>query len=77
LEEDKGLYEYQVEFNPPVDAKSDRIVLLNQHKDLFPAKTFDGTLLCVPKMLPQNVIIKKIYNVKQFLITIVKKKKTY
>ncbi|XP_022171132.1 piwi-like protein Ago3 [Myzus persicae] len=55
LEEDKGIYEYRVDFNPPVDAKSARFFLVNEHRDLFPVKTFDGTLLYVPKMLPQNV----------------------
>jgi len=57
LEEDKGLYEYRVDFNPPIDAKFARFFLMNQHKDLFPVKIFDGTLLYVPKKLPQNVII--------------------
>jgi len=57
LEEDKGIYEYRVDFNPPVDAKSARFFLVNEHRDLFPVKTFDGTLLYIPKMLPQNVII--------------------
>jgi len=69
LEEDKGIYEYRVDFHPPVDAKSARFFLLNEHKYLFPVKTFDGTSLYVPKMLPQNVSIKQIYNLKQILIT--------
>lgn len=56
VEENKGIYEYRVEFDPPVDAKSARFFLVNQHRELFPVKTFDGTLLYVPTMLPQNVI---------------------
>jgi len=57
LEEDKGIYEYRVDFHPEVDAKSARFFLVNSHKDLFPVKTFDGTSLYIPTMLPQNVII--------------------
>ncbi|XP_022162768.1 piwi-like protein Ago3 [Myzus persicae] len=55
LQEDKGMYEYRVDFNPPIDDKSARVFLINEHKDLLPVRIFDGTLLYVPKMLPQNV----------------------
>jgi hypothetical protein len=57
LEENKGIYEYRVDFNPPVDVKSARFFLLNQHREMYPVKTFDGTLLYVPTKLPQDVII--------------------
>lgn len=57
LEENKGIYEYRVDFDPPVDAKAARFFLLNGHRDLFPVKTFDGTSLYIPSMLPQNVVI--------------------
>jgi hypothetical protein len=64
LEEDKGIYEYRVDFHPPVDAKSARFFLVNEHRDKFPVKTFDGTLLYLPKLLPDKVIIIKICNLK-------------
>jgi len=57
LEENKGIYEYRVDFDPPVDVKAARFSLLNGHRSMFPVKTFDGTLLYLPTMLPQNVII--------------------
>lgn len=58
LEANKGIYEYRVDFDPPIDARAARFFLLNCHRDLFPVKTFDGTLLYIPTMLPQNVVIK-------------------
>jgi len=60
MEENKGIYEYRVDFNPLVDAKSVRFYLLNEHRDLFPVKTFDGTSLYIPMKLPNNVIISVI-----------------
>lgn len=57
LEQDKGIYEYRVDYNPPIDAKSVRFMLLNGYRDMFPVKTFDGTLLYIPQKLPQNVIV--------------------
>lgn len=56
-EENKGIYEYRVDFDPPIDAKSARFFLLNCHRDKLPVKTFDGTLLYIPTKLPENVII--------------------
>jgi len=59
LEEDKGILdEYRHDFNPPVDVKPARFSLVYEHNNVFPIFIFDGTLLYVPKMLPQNVIIK-------------------
>lgn len=57
LEENKGIYEYRVDYDPPVDAKSARFFLLNQHRDILPVKNFDGTLLYLPSMLPNDVTI--------------------
>jgi len=56
MEENKGIYEYRVDFDPPIDAKSIKFFLLNEHRDMFPVKTFDGSLLYTPTMLPENVI---------------------
>ncbi|XP_015367176.1 PREDICTED: protein argonaute-3-like [Diuraphis noxia] len=77
LEEDKGIYEYRVDFNPPVDAKSARFFLLNEHKDLFPVKTFDGTVLYIPKMLPQNVttLVGRLRDESEVTLTITFKRK--
>ncbi|KAL4105103.1 hypothetical protein QTP88_020376 [Uroleucon formosanum] len=77
LEEDKGIYEYRVDFNPPIDAKSARFFLVNGHRDLFPVKTFDGTLLYVPKMLPQNVttLVGKLKDESKVTLTITFKRK--
>lgn len=57
LEQDKGFYKYVVDYKPPIDAKPLRFKLLNGHRDKFPVKMFDGTLLYIPKKLPQDVII--------------------
>lgn len=57
FEEDKGIYQYIVVFDPPIDSKSAKFHLLNQHKEKFPAKTFDGTSLYIPTMLEKDVII--------------------
>lgn len=61
LEENKGIYEYRVDFDPPVDAKNARFFLINQHREKLPVRTFDGTLLYMPTLLPQNVIIKFLF----------------
>lgn len=57
LKENKGLYTYGVQFDPPIDSKSIKFYLLNQHQTLFPIKTFDGMHLYLPNMLPQKVNI--------------------
>ncbi|XP_029345981.1 piwi-like protein 2 [Acyrthosiphon pisum] len=72
LEEDKGIYAYRVDFNPPVDAKRARFLLVNQHRDLLPIRIFDGTLLYIPKMLPQNVtkLVGKLIDESEVTLTI-------
>ncbi|XP_050528913.1 protein argonaute-3-like [Daktulosphaira vitifoliae] len=76
LEENKGIYEYRVDYDPPVDARQARFALLNQHKDLFPVKTFDGTALYIPSQLPQDetILISKLDS--EFKLTITFKRKT-
>lgn len=56
IEEDKGIFKYYVDFDPPIDVKSTKYYLLNQHHEKFPVKAFDGTILYVPTKLLQNVI---------------------
>ncbi|XP_026821095.1 piwi-like protein Ago3 isoform X2 [Rhopalosiphum maidis] len=77
LEEDKGIYEYRVDFHPPVDAKSARFFLVNEHRDKFPVKTFDGTLLYLPKMLPDKVttLVGKLRDESEVTLTISFKRK--
>lgn len=77
LEEDKGIYEYRVDFYPPVDAKSARFFLVNQQRDTFPVKTFDGTLLYIPKMLPEKVtkLVGKLKDESEVTMTITFKRK--
>lgn len=53
-EPDKGVFEYEVRFNPPVVTMGLRYKLLNQMKDVIgPAKTFDGVTLYLPIKLEQ------------------------
>lgn len=57
IDENRGIFLYNVSFDPPIDSKSTRFNLLRVHQELFPVKTFDGDLLYIPTKLPQNVII--------------------
>ncbi|XP_046683937.1 piwi-like protein Ago3 [Homalodisca vitripennis] len=55
LKEGRGIYEYEVRFNPPVD---DRIycekLLFVQHRDLFGRnRTFDGVTMYLPRKLDE------------------------
>ena len=53
---DKGVFEYEVRFEPQMDSKDFRFKLLNQHQStLGPAKTFDGVTLYLPFTLPSQV----------------------
>lgn len=52
----KGIYEYEVRFEPSVDSKAIRFQLLNQHRDIIgAAKTFDGVTLYLPYQFENNV----------------------
>lgn len=52
----KGVFEYEVRFEPSIHASSLRHHLLNQHKDIIGnTKTFDGTILYLPIRLPDVV----------------------
>lgn len=52
----KGIYEYEVRFDPFVDSKEIRFQLLNQHRDVLgPAKTFDGVTLYLPYQFDHDV----------------------
>ncbi|XP_068617933.1 piwi-like protein Ago3 [Battus philenor] len=52
--EENNVFEYEVKFEPEQDYKHLRFKLLNEHSKYFKEKTFDGTTLYVPHMLPEN-----------------------
>jgi len=52
LEKDKGVFEYEVRFNPRTDNRDQRFRLLNQQREVIGGvKVFDGTKLYLPQML--------------------------
>ena len=58
VDPDKGVFEYEVCFEPEIDSKDFRFKLLNQHKDVLGlARTFDGVTLYLPFLLPNSVCI--------------------
>ena len=53
---DWHLYQYHVDFNPPVESKRMRIALLCSHEDLIgKTKAFDGMVLFLPIKLQNQV----------------------
>lgn len=58
LQPNRGLFEYEVIFNPQVDDKILREnMIFGQHKDLFgrTRRTFDGVTLYLPHRAPDEV----------------------
>jgi aubergine-like protein len=56
LEPGKGVYEYEVHFEPEVESRQMRNKLLSKHvKELGEAKTFDGVTLYLPVKLQEEV----------------------
>ncbi|KOB79272.1 Argonaute Ast1 variant [Operophtera brumata] len=53
---EKCVFEYEVRFEPTQDYKHLRFKLLNEHAHYFENKTFDGTTLYVPHMLPDEAL---------------------
>lgn len=52
----KGIFEYEVRFEPVIDSKDIRFQLLNQHREVLgSAKTFDGVTLYLPYQFDNNV----------------------
>jgi aubergine-like protein len=50
------LYQYHVDFMPPIDSRRMRIALMRNHDQLFPLnKAFDGTTLYSLTRLPNEV----------------------
>jgi len=56
LAEDRGMWEYEVRFSPPVDSVDERHKLMRQHREVLgPTKTFDGICLYLPERLAEDV----------------------
>lgn len=56
IDPDKGIFEYEVRFDPSIDGRDMRVKLLNQHKEtLGPSRTFDGVTLYLPHQMPDRV----------------------
>lgn len=56
----KGVFEYEVRFNPQVDSIGSRSKYLTQHKEtLGVARTFDGVTLFLPKELSTFNLVAK------------------
>ncbi len=52
VDKGKGLFEYEVRFDPPVDAREQRYRLINSLKHVTgPAKSYDGAKLMLPTKL--------------------------
>lgn len=62
------LYQYVVDFNPPIDSKKMKGALLASHQNLIgDVRAFDGSVLFLPRRLPDNVsIVRK--NNSQYLV---------
>lgn len=57
-ENDKGVFEYEVRFEPAAHANQLRFNLLSQQKPVIgETKTFDGVKLCLPIQLPDRVTL--------------------
>ncbi|CAG0893792.1 unnamed protein product [Darwinula stevensoni] len=55
VQADKGVFEYTVAFNPPIDSRDLRFRMLAQKVDVIgPVRNFDGVKLYLPIRLPQK-----------------------
>ncbi|XP_015176453.1 PREDICTED: piwi-like protein 1 [Polistes dominula] len=58
LEPGRGIYQYEVKFNPDIDSIALRRKLVNQHaRKLGKALNFDGSLLYLPQKLSEEKIV--------------------
>ncbi|KAM6944761.1 piwi-like protein 1 [Lycodopsis pacificus] len=67
------LYQYHVDFDPPMEARRLRTALLFQHEEtLGSARTFDGALLFLPRRLPnkETVLYSETRNGEKVQITV-------
>ena len=58
IEQNKGIYEYEVRCEPSIDSRDLIFKVVGQHREILgPAKTFDGVTLYLPFQFPNNVTI--------------------
>lgn len=56
IEPDRGIFEYEVRYEPNIHCQNLRTKLLNaQSASLGETRTFDGTLLCLPHKLNERI----------------------
>jgi len=56
------VYQYHVDFRPPVDSKGMRFRFMHEHADVIGnVKAFDGSILFLPIKLPQQVRGYRLY----------------
>ncbi|TNN69054.1 Piwi-like protein 1 [Liparis tanakae] len=67
------LYQYHVDFNPPMEARRLRYALLYQHEEVLgSARSFDGAMLFLPLKLPdkETVLLSETKNGEKVRITV-------
>ena len=56
VDESKGIYQYRVQFSPPVDSRNRRFALIRQLGHIIgKARAYDGELLKIPYKLQEKV----------------------
>ncbi|XP_066444447.1 piwi-like protein 1 [Eleutherodactylus coqui] len=66
-----ALYQYHVDYNPPMEAMRLRLALLYQHEETIgKARAFDGTVLFLPKRIPKTEVISQTRNGETVKVTI-------
>lgn len=56
VDDNKGVFEYELRFTPSIHDVRLRFQLLMQHKSVIgETKTFDGNILCLPIRLPDKI----------------------
>lgn len=56
VEKGKGLFQYDVQYDPPVESRSLKFGILNSVKNVIgETRLFDGMVLYLPFKLPQKV----------------------
>lgn len=75
----KGVFEYEVRYSPAIHSMQLRYKLLNQHRDIIGnTKTFDGSILYLPMLLPDARTVLTSNNdtdISKVTVTIIFKKK--
>ena len=62
LESGKGVFEYEVRYDPRTDNRDQRFRLLNQHREVIGGvKVFDGVKLYLPQKLAADIEGKELF----------------